>query len=101
MHLKFKAVSTLLANLLSTFLCKRHSWMAETHINNMPVGQESICGRISFSSCPCFTASLAKTNGISEQMKSFARTENSSQIGAAPQEKRSLGNEIILGLMKK
>lgn len=75
--------------------------MAETHVNNMPVGQESNGGRISFSSCPCFTASLAKTNGISERVKSFAKTENSSQTGGAPQEKRSQGNEIIFGLMKK
>lgn len=69
--------------------------------SNIPVGQESNSGRISFSSCSCFTASLAKTNGISEQINSFAKTVNSSQISGAPQEKRSLGNQIIFGLMKK
>lgn len=33
-------------------------------------------------------AFLAKTNGILEQINSFAKTENSSQVNGAPQEKK-------------
>lgn len=66
----------------------------------MPVGQEPNYGKISFSSCPHFSAFLAKTNGVLEEINSFAKAESSSQISGTPQEKRRLGNEIIFGLMK-
>lgn len=51
-------------------------------------GRRANCGKIAFSSCPCFSASLAKTNGVLEQINSFAKAENSSQISGTPQEKK-------------